>query len=310
MKKLIVTALACFSMVAFAGEEFESNYVQDAIAEYDALIAASKVKGISKTEKKELQAEANAIKTSVVNFGKMFSAIAQSKYRGVYVIPEEFKTRYEDSTNGVVDVYNMTLKIKWPWLNKGIRTYKTSTCKGYLVCGYAEAGDQISDAFLTFKNPNTKSLHTIEFEEADYWLMGKSNKSIARTEPSVYFEGADGESPIPVGNVELHELITKITFAGGGACTVKSVTTYTTGCNACSEPTTKKQTVSCVKMKSMSGFVTGKMECECPEDEAWTHTLLGASCGLYLDAEGNPERSSEAAFAGQFSATYNSTASR
>lgn len=323
MKKLIVMiALAFCSAFAFAKDELSGNYVDDAIAEYNDLMAQAKeytamakAKGVTKAEKTEYQAEAKrltaeatAIKKAVVDFGNMFSAIAVEKYNGVYVIPENFKERYEESTNGVVDVYNMSLQLKWPYLNKGVRTYKTSTFKGYLVCEYAEVGGKLDSAFMTIKNPNTGALHTINFEEANYWLMGKANKYIGRTEPSVYFDGADEDSPIPTKNIELHELISKLTFAGGGSCAAKTTKTVVTGCSACGEPTSKTLTSTCVKMTKMSGFVTGKMMCECPEDENWNHTCIAGSCGLLVE-DGDYVRSSEASIAGKFSASYNSKAS-
>ena len=322
MKKLIVmVTLALCSAFAFADEPVvEGNYVEQAIAEYDDLMAqakeaenAAKAEGITKDEKASLKAEAKALKAEaaaiqkeVVSFGTMFSAISYAKTRGVYVIPEEFRTRYIEATNAVTDVYNMQLQIKWPYLKAGIRNYITSNFKGYFVMSYDENGTLV-ESFMTIKNSKTGALHTINFDESNYWLIGKSNKYIARTIPSVYFEANEFDAPIPTKDAELHETFVKLTLAGGGTCAVKSVQTTAGGCNACGQVSLPSMT-TCVKMKNISGFATGKMKCEC-EGEGLTHTLIGGACGLDL-SEGTPIFDQTAAFSGKFSGSYNTKASK
>lgn len=198
-------------------------------------------------------------------------------------------------TNGaeVVDVYSFKATIKQPMLKNGVRTYSSATLKGDLYIEYATPTSAISRSYIVAKNSKTGVEHNIEFTDCLYNMLGKSSKQINRTVPAVYFVGTND---VVVGE-NAHETIRFMTVAGSGKL-VKSKTKTTT-CNVCAPDAVTTET--CSKIKSLSGNLNGIMDCVCPEDETWDHTLIACACGLYVDINGYV-RSHEAPFWGSWTA--------
>ncbi len=207
-------------------------------------------------------------------------------------------------TNSVeaVDVYSFKASIKQPLLKSGVRTYTAVTLKGNLYVEYATTDDSMSAAYAIVQNSKTKAIHRIDFTDGFYNLMGKSNKESLRTVPTVFLTGADSEVTAGTGKgaQEPHEKILAVTFAGTGK--LKKLKTTTITCGMCGIG--GKTTTYCNKLQSMSGNVTGYMDCECPEDENWNHTAETIFCGVKLDDDGNIVRSHDAAFWGSWSAKF------
>lgn len=195
----------------------------------------------------------------------------------------------------VTDVYDFKAAIKVPYLSAGIRLYKNITFKGYLSVGYDEDGVAQS-VTLEMKNKKTGVSHNIEMNTFMYNLMGKSNKTINRSTPTIYMLEEDDEIYCCSA---AHELIKNLALAGTGS--LKYYKGYTTGCGPCGDQVT---VAGCNKLYKMNGYLTGIMDCECPEDEDWTHTLEAGYCGIV------GERSHDAAIWGTWSATYNAKLSK
>ena len=211
-------------------------------------------------------------------------------------------------TNNVaeaVDVYEFKASIKQPILKSGVRTYTTVSLKGDLYLEYESVDDGISAAYAIVKNSKTKVMHRIDFTDGFYHLMGKSTKTTVRSLPTVILSGSDSECYAGTGKgaQEPHEAITSIQFAGQG--TLKQIKTKTVNCGVCGGSSTT--TAYCNKLYKLTGNVTGIMDCECPDDENWNHTLETNFCGVKNDEDGETTRSHFASFFGSWSAKYKKT---
>lgn len=204
-----------------------------------------------------------------------------------------------------IDVYEFKSSIKQPLLKSGVRAYSTVALKGTLYLEYETAGEGISAAYAVVQNSRTKVMHRIDFTDGFYNLIGKSTKTTARSVPTVIVTGTDSECYVGTGNgaQEPHETITEIQLAGQGA--LLPIKTRTVSCGVCGESTTT--TSYCNKLYKLSGSVTGIMDCECPDDESWSHTLEANSCGVKKDEDGETTRSHFASFFGTWAAKYKRT---
>lgn len=186
------------------------------------------------------------------------------------------------------EVYDFKMTLNVPYLDSGVRQYKSCAYTGYMYMEYTNDNESVSKVWVMCKNKKTKVDHVIDFTDGFYALMGKSNKNILRTVPTVYFEGEDIDN-------ESHEEIEKITLSGNG--TIKIFKGK--GCGYCGD-----STADCARLQSMKGSVTGTMLCNCPDDLDWTHTILAGICGLLWDGE-ELDRTERAAFWGTWSAKRN-----
>lgn len=194
------------------------------------------------------------------------------------------------------DVYDFKLAGKVPYLSKGIRTYKTQTMTGKLYLTWGDDG-LLTEAYAEVQNKSTKVKHTIDFTKSMYNLMGKASKKISKTVPTFILESDSDTIECTVS--EAHETIKYIMLAGTGSLTfVKG-----SGCGYCGDATN-----DCNKIGKLSGNFTGIMDCECPEESDWNHTLQAQQCGIYVDEDGNTVRSHDAAYWGSWTATYNKKA--
>lgn len=203
---------------------------------------------------------------------------------------------------GYRDVYDMKASLKVPYLSKGVRSYSSQTLQGYLYVEYADASNTLTSAYMVLVNKKTKVKHEIDVTESFLNMIGKttgkfgSDKYAPRSTPTVYLAGADTD----VDGDDAHEFITAVQFAGTGS--TKDYKTTTTGCSMCGEAV--KTTNYCKKLYKMNGSVTGHMDCECPDEEDWSHTLVKSLCGFEKDEDGYV-RSHFASFWGTWSAKYN-----
>lgn len=203
----------------------------------------------------------------------------------------------------VTNVYDFAMNLRVPYLDNGTRVYKPQKIIGYMYTEYSS--NELVNVWVEAQNRKTKVLHLTSFgDDSFYNLMGKTDKTSLRTVPTVFFEGADEETMIPCECEipgEGHEFIKKIQLAGTGK--LRPVKTVVIGCSACGE--TQKTTAYCNVLISMNGSVTGYMDCLCPEDEDWWHTVKTCICGVFLDDAGQYERRHEAAFWGTWKAKFN-----
>lgn len=111
---------------------------------------------------------------------------------------------------------------------------------------------------------------------------------------------------------EPHEKIVSLGLAGTGV--LKYTKTVIKGCGACGVPTT--MTEYCSILNSMSGNLVGVMDCECPDEEGWDHTVIAGACGprapASIDDDGDitvleEVRTHYASIWGTWKATYKST---
>ena len=217
-----------------------------------------------------------------------------------------FATTAFCDTNNVpaeaVDVYSFKASIKQPLLKNGIRQYIGVILKGNLYLEYATTDDSVTAAYAIVQNSKTKVQHRIEFDTGFYNLMGKSSKTSLRSVPTILFTGADAECVAGTGKgaTEPHETIKNIQIAGTG--TLKKTKSTIVACGTCGVGVST--TTYCNKLAKMTGNVNGYMDCECPEDEDWNHTAETTICGVKLDTDGNIVRSHNAAFWGNWTATY------
>lgn len=176
---------------------------------------------------------------------------------------------------------------------------------------------------MILTNKKTKVVHTIDFTDGFINMMGKSSGKIGsakyapRSTPTIYFTGADSDVTGP----ESHETIDTVSFAG--SATTKDYKSTTVTCGYCS--TSASSTAYCKKPYKMSGSVVGVMDCECPDEENWSHTLVKTLCGFLMAGEDEGEdendertedvtadglvRSHYASFWGTWTAVYNQKAS-
>lgn len=325
MKTVIMLALCAIGLFGQAKDVAEPNVVSELYGQYAALqtqynalqkdYKATKnkdEKALIKDQAALVKADADALLLEAKFYGELAKYANIGTYKGIKVPTAEFVEAYKNSTEmaPVVDVYDIKFSIKYPFLSNGIRTFKTSTFAGEMVIEYSDASNSISKAYMYLKNGTTAAIHMVDCTESAYWLIGKAkNNVIARTVPAVYFEGTECEGyPLEINpKYGAHEAFAKLTFAGDGslAYTKSTVTVAGGGCGACGVPAAPITSTSyCAKLSKMSGFVTGKMNCLCPEDIDWTHTFVAGACGI-VDGEISEIRSHTASMAGKFSAVYN-----
>lgn len=202
--------------------------------------------------------------------------------------------------NETTNVYNMTMSLQTPILQSGVRNKVSQSYKGYMYMVYDEDG-KLSTVWADVLSNKTKVGHVISFNEGFYHLIGKTTKTSPRSVANMYLTGADDEVYGGISKYGVHEKIKVINFGGFG--TIKSSKTVVIGCGACGAP--EKTTEYCNILNAVSGHVNGVMDCECPEDEDWWHTVMGGLCGVWYDAAFEMERSHEAAFTGTWKISYN-----
>lgn len=194
------------------------------------------------------------------------------------------------------DVYNLKLSGKVPYVSNGIRNYKTQTMTGKLFLTWSDDG-ALEEARAELQNKTTKVIHYLDFTDSLYNLMGKTTKKIYKSVPTFVLVGADSE--VECTKNEAHELIKNVALAGTGSLTyIKG-----TGCGYCGDAT-----ADCNKLNKVSGNFVGVLDCECPEDSSWDHTLEATQCGLVTDEDGKYVRSHYAAWWGSWTATYDKKA--
>lgn len=202
----------------------------------------------------------------------------------------------------VTDVYNFKATIKQPLLKAGVRDYASVALKGYLYFEYDESTNSVGAVYAVVENSKTKVVHTIDFTDGFYNLMGKTTKTSFRSVPTVWFDGADSnvEEGTGKGAQEPHETIVKVTLAGKGM--LKYLKDVILGCTSCGGGS--KLTTYCSKLNTMSGNIVGYMDCECPDPEPWNHTVETCACGV-REEDGDIVRSHYASFFGTWSASWN-----
>ncbi len=221
---------------------------------------------------------------------------------------------FAGSNDTYTTVYDFAAKISVPYLSGGVRTHKTHAFTGYMYMTFDETGAKTTK--IEMLNKNTGVMHVIESSDAFYNLMGKSSKAAVRTTPTIWVAGADADEATIDDTIAVaqpsfkktllnaavggHELITTVGFAGTGA--LKTTKKTVTGCGVCGEPT--KTTVYCNILASMTGSMVGVMDCLCPDDEKWNHTVMADPCGP-MEGDAEDVRSHDASFKGTWKAKYN-----
>lgn len=205
--------------------------------------------------------------------------------------------------DSVTNVYNLTMSITTPTLYAGVRTPTGQTYKGYMYAEYDEAGE-LTGLWADVKSSKTKVEHLIEFDLGNsfYHLMGKTTKTADRSVPTLFLAGADVDAIGTSPKYEQHETIKKIYLSGFG--TIKNKKTAAVGCGACGFGAVAAQ--YCNLLWSANGTIAGVMDCECPDDQDWWHTVRTVLCGVwYDDATQEVERRHEAGIKGTWKITYN-----
>ena len=191
------------------------------------------------------------------------------------------------------DVYTFKASFRVPYVTKGVRVYKAMSYTGNLYIDYTADSEKPEAIYAIIKNKSTGVEHKLVFGDAVYNLIGKPNKKIDRPTPTVCFITNDDE--VTETKEEAHELIKFICLSGSGSLTyIKDAA----GCDACGVGSTPG---ICAKVYKLSGSATGIMDCECPEDGSWNHTVEAGKCGIAADGG----RSHLASFWGTWSATWN-----
>lgn len=237
------------------------------------------------------------MKKLIVAAAALFAANAYCDGDRVPVEPEELTT----------NVYDFAMSVKVPYLKSGVRSYSSQKLKGNMYLVYSE-DDTLADVYAVVTNSKTKVVHTLDLADSSFYhLMGKQTKKADRSTPTLWIAGADAEDPAVLKD-ESHEKILAVMLAGTG--TLKNMKTVTVGCSYCGDKTST--TEYCNILWSMSGNVVGVMDCECPEEEGWWHTVQTALCGvLYVEDAASSEmadkveRKHEASFYGTWSAKFN-----
>lgn len=196
----------------------------------------------------------------------------------------------------VVDTYSFTMSAKMPFVSKGVRTYASQSLKGTMVVEYADAEVGPSKVYIDVKNSKTKVEHRIWIDEGILNMMGKTTSKAYRSVPTVCWTGFDTNI---VGTTQsAHEKFISLMFAGNGALKyIKG-----TGCDFCGDGVP-----SCNKVKSLSGYFTGIVDCQCPDNESWDHTIEANACGIQTYQTGEAVRTHDAAVWGSWSAKLIST---
>lgn len=197
----------------------------------------------------------------------------------------------------VRDTYRMTMTARMPALRSGVRTFRNQSLRGDLVVEWGVNGNVVS-ATATLVNKSTKAVHNVEFDVGFINAMGRKTSRIARGTPVFYAEAHDADVEACESAQDPHEKFAKLSFAGNGA--FRHV--RTARCTECgtgyAEP--------CSRIHRMSGRFTGYVDCECPDDVAWDHTLKVSECGISSDAYGSAVRSHFAPTSGKWSAAFRS----
>lgn len=197
----------------------------------------------------------------------------------------------------VRDTYRMTMTARMPALRSGVRTFRNQSLRGDLVVEWGVDGNVVS-ATATLVNKSTKAVHNVEFDVGFINAMGRKTSRIARGTPVFYAEAHDADVEACESAQDPHEKFAKLSFAGNGA--FRHV--RTAGCTECgtgyAEP--------CSRIHRMSGRFTGYVDCECPDDVAWDHTLKVSECGISSDVYGSAVRSHFAPTSGKWSAVFRS----
>ena len=221
--------------------------------------------------------------------------------------------------SAVTQTYKFTSSIRFPYLNNGVRTYVVTAMKGDLYMSFDEDGT-LTNSTLNVQNIKTKAWHKFDFTQSFYHLMGKANKMATHSAPSVafaYYDNTPTEDLVEAGTEknaqEPHETIASMYLAGNGS--LKYTKTVLKGCGSCGVPTTTVE--YCSILQRMSGSLVGVMDCVCPDDEAWKHTVVAGPCGPkpFVDGidDANDMTSDEevrthyASFWGNWTAVYKST---
>ena len=209
----------------------------------------------------------------------------------------------------ITNVYDFSMSLKTPTLYAGVRTPVIQTYKGYLYAEYTD--NELTALFADVKSNKTKVEHLIEFpiaaDDADidgsfYNLMGPTTKKSDRSIPTLFLTGKDTDAVGFSTKYEQHETIKKITLAGFGM--LKTLKTAAIGCGACGFGGSAAS--YCNLLWTADGAVTGIMDCECPDDEDWWHTVKTILCGVwYDDTTKEVERRHNAAFKGNWKIKYN-----
>lgn len=197
----------------------------------------------------------------------------------------------------VRDTYRMTLNAKMPALRSGVRMFRSQTLRGDLVVEWGVDGNAVS-ATAALVNKSTKAVHNVEFDVGFINAMGRKTSRIARGTPVFYAEAHDADVEACESAADPHEKFAKLSFAGNGAFRHLR----TAGCTECGTGYTE----TCSRIHRMSGQFTGYVDCECPDDVAWDHTLKVSECGISDGADGSAVRSHFAPAYGKWSAVFRS----
>lgn len=220
--------------------------------------------------------------------------------------------------SAVTQTYKFTSTVRFPYLNNGVRTYVATTMKGDLYMSFDEDG-VLTNSTLNVQNNKTKAWHKFDFTQSFYHLMGKPNKQVTHQVPSVAFayDSTPEEDLVEAGTEKLaqepHETIVSMGLAGTGS--LKYTKTVIKGCGSCGLPTTT--TEYCSILQKMTGNLVGVMDCVCPDEDAWKHTVIAGPCGPKPFVDGIDElddmtideevRTHYASFWGTWTAVYKST---
>ena len=190
---------------------------------------------------------------------------------------------------GIYDVFNFKASLKVPYLNKGVRAYKTQSFTGTMTMYYTDYNTPVDSVTIVMTNKTTKVEHIIKADDGFVNMLGKK-----MTTPTVACMSQTVTSTATSAR-ENHETIKLITLAGTGSVK-KTKIADAIGCDSCGTGAAAAE--YCYKVSKLSGSATGYMNCECPD--GFTHTMQSSSCGAGL------EPMHEAAFWGNWSATRNS----
>lgn len=190
---------------------------------------------------------------------------------------------------GIYDVYKFKASLKVPYLDKGVRAYKSQTFTGTMVAYWTDYESPVENVTIVMTNKKTKVEHVINVTDGFINILGKK-----MDKPSVACM-SDTVVSTATGTRENHETIKFITFAGTGS-TKKMKIADAVGCDSCGVGGSAAE--YCYKITKLSGSVTGYMNCECPD--GFDHTMSSTACGQGI------EPMHEGAFWGSWSVSRNS----
>lgn len=106
----------------------------------------------------------NKIATSMIICGMAIVSFADP-------VQEEENTPEEEQTT--VNVYDMTISAKVPYLKSGIRAYSSQKMSGHMYLVYDE-DDILSDIYAVVTNAKTKVVHKLSLNGGSFYnLIGK-----------------------------------------------------------------------------------------------------------------------------------------